>query len=184
VGTSIRHGCKSVTQLEIMPAAPETRQPDNPWPQWPKVLKVDYGQEESIAVFGRDPRTYEITAKRFVGDEDGHVKEVHTVLVNWCKDDKGRFIPQEVPAAKRWAGGACLLARAFWGRRIPCPRAFPWTGHKVQRQSGLRRLSNLREGVFAAAICAGGEPGRLGHQRRRGAARNAQVSEGTPFAVI
>ena len=65
VGTSIRHGCKSVTQIEMMPKAPDERAEDNPWPQWPKVCKTDYGQEEAIAVFGHDPRIYESTVKEF-----------------------------------------------------------------------------------------------------------------------
>jgi glutamate synthase (NADH) small subunit (EC 1.4.1.14) len=71
VGTSIRHGCRSVVQLEIMPKPPSCRQQDNPWPQWPKVLKIDYGQEEAIDLFGSDPRQYCVTAVKFTGDEQG-----------------------------------------------------------------------------------------------------------------
>lgn len=69
VGTSIRHGCKSVTQIEMMPKAPDTRAENNPWPEWPKVCKTDYGQQEAIAVFGHDPRIYESTVKEFVKDK-------------------------------------------------------------------------------------------------------------------
>lgn len=65
VGTCIRHGCKSITQLEMMPKAPDTRAESNPWPQWPLVCKTDYGQEEAIAVFGHDPRIYTTTVKEF-----------------------------------------------------------------------------------------------------------------------
>lgn len=79
VGTSIRHGCKSVTQIEMMPKAPDTRAENNPWPQWPKVCKTDYGQEEAIAVFGSDPRIYESTVKEFVKDKDGNLKAVKIV---------------------------------------------------------------------------------------------------------
>ena len=72
VGTSVRHGCKTVTQLEIMPRPPEERAPDNPWPEWPKVYKLDYGQEEAKEVFGSDPRNYLTATKKFLGDEPKH----------------------------------------------------------------------------------------------------------------
>src|SRR5207244_5446119 len=77
VGTAMRHGCKSLTQLEILPRPPDTRQPDNPWPEWPKVYKLDYGQEEAAARFGADPRAYLTTGERFVGDDRGNVEEFH-----------------------------------------------------------------------------------------------------------
>src|SRR5437660_2795111 len=75
VGTSMRHGCKSLVQFEILPMPPVSRAADNPWPQWPKVYKLDYGQEEAKALFGDDPRKYLITTKKFVGDENGKLKE-------------------------------------------------------------------------------------------------------------
>ena len=79
VGTSMRHRCKSLVQLEILPKPPLERAPDNPWPQWPKVYKLDYGQEEAAAIFGGDPRQYLVTAKKFAGDPNGCVKEIHIV---------------------------------------------------------------------------------------------------------
>ncbi len=116
VATSIRHGCRSVVQLEIMPEPPSERQPNNPWPEWPKVLKVDYGQEESIAVFGKDPRKYCITTKKFVGDEEGRLKEVHTVKIEWKKDETGRFVPVEIPGTEKvWPAQLVLLAMGFLG---------------------------------------------------------------------
>lgn len=116
VGTSIRHGCKSVVQFEIMPEPPKERQPNNPWPEWPKVLKVDYGQEEAIALYGKDPREYCITTKKFVSDDNGNVKEVHTVKVEWKKDDSGRFIPVEIPGTEKvWSADLVLLAMGFLG---------------------------------------------------------------------
>ena len=116
VGTSIRHGCRSVTQLEIMPVPPDGRLQDNPWPQWPKVLKVDYGQEEAIEIFGSDPRKYCITAKKFAGDSDGHVKEVHTIEVEWRKDASGRFVPVELPGTEKvYPAQLVLLAMGFLG---------------------------------------------------------------------
>lgn len=86
VGTAIRHGAKSVTQIEMMPKAPDTRAEDNPWPEWPKVCKTDYGQEEAAAVFGRDPRIYETTVKEFIKDKNGCLKAVRTVKLAWETD--------------------------------------------------------------------------------------------------
>lgn len=81
-GTSIRHGCASVTQIEMMPKPPAKRAENNPWPEWPKVLKTDYGQEEAIAKFGEDPRVYETTIKE-LKTEDGKLKGVVTVKVKF-----------------------------------------------------------------------------------------------------
>src|SRR3954468_22461604 len=91
VGTSMRHGCKSLVQLEILPQPPMDRAKDNPWPEWPKVYRLDYGQEEASAKFGADPRTYLTTAKKFVADDEGNVKAIHTVEIQWQKNDKGQF---------------------------------------------------------------------------------------------
>ncbi len=88
VGTSIRLGCKSVTQLEMMPKPPENRTDDNPWPQWPKTLKTDYGQEEAIDKFGNDPRIYETTVKEFVKDKDGKLSKLVCVKVKFTKNEK------------------------------------------------------------------------------------------------
>lgn len=116
VGTSMRHGCKNLIQLEIMDRPPDTRQADNPWPEWPKVYKLDYGQEEYKALHGHDPRSYLVTAKRFVGDENGNVKEIHLVKVEWAKDDKGRFFPREIPGSEEvHPAELVLLAMGFLG---------------------------------------------------------------------
>ena len=116
VGTSIRHGCKSINQIEIMPRPVETRAATNPWPEWPFVLKTDYGQEEAIALYGQDPRTYLTTAKKFVGDEQGNLKEVHTIEVAWQKNDKGQMVPLEQPGTEKvWPAQLVLLAMGFLG---------------------------------------------------------------------
>jgi len=116
VGTSMRHGCKSLMQLEILDRPPETRQPNNPWPEWPKVYNLDYGQEEYKAVYGHDPREYLQTAKRFIGDEDGNVKEIETVQVEWVKDENGRFSPREIPGTNQiHPAQLVLLAMGFLG---------------------------------------------------------------------
>ncbi|MCL5290110.1 MAG: glutamate synthase small subunit, partial [Firmicutes bacterium] len=116
VGTSLRHGCRGVNQLEIMPRLPLERTESNPWPEFPRVLKVDYGQEEAAALYGGDPRHYCITAKKFTGDGQGHVKEVHTINVEWVRDDQGRFGPREIPGTGRvWPARLVLLAMGFLG---------------------------------------------------------------------
>lgn len=116
VGTSMRHKCKTVTQLEIMPKPPEERAANNPWPQWPKVYRLDYGQEEAKAKFGEDPREYLVTCKKFVGDKDGNLKELVLVNIEWAKDDQGRFIPKEVEGTERTIPAQLvLLAMGFLG---------------------------------------------------------------------
>jgi glutamate synthase (NADPH/NADH) small chain len=116
VGTSMRHGCRSLSQFEILPKPPNERAADNPWPEWPKVYKLDYGQAEAKDRFGDDPRTYLINTKRFVGDENGHVKELHTVEIEWVRDASGRFTMQEVPGSEKiWPAQLVLLALGFLG---------------------------------------------------------------------
>jgi glutamate synthase (NADPH/NADH) small chain len=115
VGTSLRHGCRSLLQFEILPMPPEQREPDNPWPQWPKVYRLDYGQEEAQALYGRDPREYCITTKKFVGDEHGRVQELHTMRVEWSRDN-GRVIPKEIPGTEKvFPAQLVLLAMGFLG---------------------------------------------------------------------
>ena len=120
VGTALRHGCSSVSQLEIMPRFPDERAADNPWPEWPKIHKVDYGQEEAAAKFGNDPRVYLTTASRFEGDQDGFVKAVHTVEVVWERNGNGQFVPKPVPGTEQVRpAGLVLLAMGFLGPEQP-----------------------------------------------------------------
>jgi len=116
VATALRQGCRSVLQLEILPKPPETRAPNNPWPEWPRIFRVDYGQEEAAAVQGEDPRRYRTTVVRFLGDETGHVKGVRTVMVDWQKDAQGRFTPVPVPGTEQTLPAQLvLLAMGFLG---------------------------------------------------------------------
>lgn len=116
VGTSMRHACKSLTQLEILPKPPNERAANNPWPEWPKVYKMDYGQEEAAAVFGADPRQYLVTAKKFIDDGKGNVSGVEIVQVEWAKNEKGQFIPKDVPGTtKIIPAQLVLLAMGFLG---------------------------------------------------------------------
>ena len=126
VGTSIRHGAKSVTQIEMMPKAPDTRAEDNPWPEWPKVCKTDYGQEEAIEVFGSDPRIYESTVKEFVKDKNGNLKAVKIVKLSWEKDkETGRMSMKEVPGSERTLEAeVVLIAAGFLGSEKYVTEAF------------------------------------------------------------
>ena len=98
VGTSLRHGCTNIVQLEILPKPPDERPIDNPWPEWPKTYRLDYGQEEARDLMGRDPREYAILTKRFAGDDHGQVREVHTVRVQW-EHANGRSSFREIPGS-------------------------------------------------------------------------------------
>lgn len=117
VGTAIRQGAKSVMQLEMMPKPPACRAANNPWPEWPKVLKTDYGQEEAIAVFGNDPRVYQTTVKEFVKDKDGKLCKVKVVKLEPKKDEKtGRMNMAEVPGSEyEVPAELVLIAAGFLG---------------------------------------------------------------------
>ena len=116
VGTSMRHGCKTLTQFEIMPRPPDERAVDNPWPEWPNVYLLDYGQEEAKARFGRDPREYLIMTTKFVGDGEGHVAELHTLNCEWTSGDNGRPGPKPIEGTEKvWPADLVLLAMGFLG---------------------------------------------------------------------
>ncbi|MDE6676006.1 MAG: glutamate synthase subunit beta, partial [Acetatifactor sp.] len=126
VGTAIRHGAKSVTQIEMMPKAPDKRAQDNPWPEWPKVCKTDYGQEEAIALYGHDPRIYETTVKEFVKDKEGNLKAVKVVKLSWEKDpESGRMKMQEIPGSEQTLDAdIVLIAAGFLGSQDYVAEAF------------------------------------------------------------
>ena len=126
VGTSIRQGAKSVIQIEMMPKAPETRLSSNPWPEWPKVLKTDYGQEEAIEVFGNDPRIYETTIKEFVKDKEGSLTQVVCVKLKAKKEEKtGRLSMVEVPGSEFTIDADLVfIAAGFLGTEEYVAKAF------------------------------------------------------------
>lgn len=122
IATSLRQGAKSITSFEIMPVAPKSRAADNPWPQWPKVFRVDYGHEEVRMRFGRDPRKYSITTKDFVADEEGNVRGVNTIEVEWTQAANGAWSFKEVAGTEKfYAADLVLLAMGFLGpeRTVP-----------------------------------------------------------------
>src|ERR1700742_4098380 len=89
IGTSVRHGAKSVTNFELLPQPPDERANDNPWPQWPRIYRVDYGHTEVRQHDGKDPREYCIMSEEFVDDGSGKVKGINTVRVEWTKNPSG-----------------------------------------------------------------------------------------------
>jgi glutamate synthase (NADPH) small chain len=159
VGTSLRHGCISVTQLEIMAKPPLKRAANNPWPEWPKTYKMDYGQEEAAAKFGDDPRVYLTTATHFEGDANGNVKAVHVVDVEWKKDDKGNFGPQRIPGTEKiLPAELVLLAMGFLGPEQPLLDSLnlerdPRSNIKAEHEKYTTSLP----GVFAAGDCRRGQ---------------------------
>ncbi len=126
VGTSVRHGAKSVLQLEMMPKLPDERAENNPWPEWPRVCKTDYGQEEAIEVFGKDPRVYQTTVKEFIADKNGNVKNAVLVKLKPEKDEKtGRMIMKEVDGSEYKVNvDLVLIAAGFLGSESYVTKAF------------------------------------------------------------
>lgn len=159
VATSLRHGCRSLTQFEIMDRPPDERAPDNPWPQWPRVYKLDYGQEEAAAVFGADPRQYAILTREFLGDAQGNLTGVRTVEVAWASNGNGRPAPKEIPGTEKvWPAQLVLLAMGFLGPEQPLLEQF---GVERDGRSNVRadydRFHTSVEGVFAAGDARRGQ---------------------------
>src|SRR5215471_17591190 len=159
VGTALRHGCKSLVQIEILPRPPLDRTSDNPWPEWPKIYRLDYGQEEAAALFGADPRVYLTTVKKFYGDNEGRVKEILTVQIQWERNEKGQFVPKEIPGSERMLPAQLvLLAMGFLGPEQPLLDALkleqdPRTNVKAE----FEKYSTNIPGVFAAGDCRRGQ---------------------------
>ena len=159
VGTSIRHGALSVVQLEIMPRPPLQRTPDNPWPEWPKVYKMDYGQEEAAALQGADPRHYLVMSERFIGDENGNLTGVEIVDIEWGKDSSGRMAPIPKPESRRVLPAQLVtLAMGFLGPEQGILKELGVTTDprsNILAQHGAFK-TNV-EGIFAAGDCRRGQ---------------------------
>jgi glutamate synthase (NADPH/NADH) small chain len=166
VGTAIRQGAKTVTQLEILPRPPETRAEDNPWPQWPKVYKMDYGQEEAAALWGADPRRYLINTRRLIGHEtpageaagDGPVNAIETIEIEWVHTPGGRPEMCECPGTEQTLpADLVLIAMGFVGPDPSLPEAF---GCKVDHRGNIIHdddFMTTTPGVFAAGDCSRGQ---------------------------
>jgi len=159
VGTALRHGCRSLVLLEILPQPPLERAKDNPWPEWPKTYKMDYGQEEAAAKFGADPRVYLTTATQFEGDAHGQVKAVHTVQVEWTKNDKGQFIPKNVPGTEKvLPAQLVLLAMGFLGPDQALLNALSIERDaRTNAKAEFEKYTTNLPGVFAAGDCRRGQ---------------------------
>ena len=147
VGTCMRHGCKSITQLEMMPKAPDERTESNPWPQWPLVCKTDYGQEEAIAVFGHDPRIYTTTVKEFKKDRSGNLKSAILVSLESKVDEKTKrrvMVPVE-GTEKEVPCQLVLIAAGFLGSQSYVTDAF-----KVKVDGRTNVVT--KEGRFATSV--------------------------------
>ena len=158
IGTSMRHGCKSLVNFELLPKPPDQRGPDNPWPQWPLILRVDYGHEEVSAKFGQDPREYCVLSKEFLDDGSGRVAGIRTAEVHWSKDN-GKWQMKEVPGKEReWKADLVLLAMGFLGPEhylselltIECDER---SNYKAEHG----KYATSIPGVFAAGDCRRGQ---------------------------
>ena len=151
LGTSLRHGCKSLTNFEIMPELPKDRLENNPWPLFPRIYKVDYGHEESREVFGKDPREYSVSGKQFIRDKDGKLTGIKTVKVD--KDFK------EIPGTeKTWKADLILLAMGFLGPEHYLNNNLDL---ELDERSNFKAQHNIHKTshpkVFAAGDCRRGQ---------------------------
>ncbi len=158
IGTSARHGATSIINFELLPEPPNDRADNNPWPQWPKILRVDYGHQEAERLFGDDPRTYCLLSKGFIGDDDGNLTGIKTVNVEWTNVD-GQFKMTEVEGSeKTWEADLILLSMGFLG---PEQYAAEAAGIEVDERSNYKAsYGDFRtsvEGVFAAGDCRRGQ---------------------------
>ena len=159
VATALRHGCRSLVQFEILPQPPLERAPNNPWPQWPRVYKLDYGQEEAAAVFGRDPREYCIMTKRFIGNEQGQLQAIETVAIEWASGENGRQVLKQLPGTEKvWPAQLVLLAMGFLG---PEAELLEQLGVERDERANARaaygRFATSVEGIFAAGDARRGQ---------------------------
>jgi glutamate synthase (NADPH/NADH) small chain len=158
IGTSLRHECRSLVNFELLGKPPLDRADDNPWPQWPKILRTDYGHEEAATKFGSDPRTYSILTKRFLDDGNGNLAGLETVQIDWSKPgEKAPF--SEVPGSeKKWEAQLVLLAMGFLGPEAYLAQSL---GLEVDPRSNYKathgRFATSIKGVYAAGDCRRGQ---------------------------
>lgn len=158
VATSLRQGCQSVMQLEILPKPPQERQDDNPWPEWPKTFKVDYGQEEAAELQGEDPRRYAMMTKKFILGADGALEGVEVSKVEWVKKE-GRFIPQPVAGTEEVIpADMVMLAMGFIGPEEQLLEQLQVArDERSNVKAAFDRYTTNREKVFAAGDARRGQ---------------------------
>ncbi len=173
IGTSIRHGCKSVVNFELLAEPPAERAPNNPWPQWPRIMRVDYGHAEAQSKFGDDPRTYSILTKEFIGNDDGQLTGIKTVNIEWVNKD-GQMTFEEKPGTEKvWEADLILLAMGFLG---PEHYVVDQLDLELDQRSNYKadygQFSTSVPGLFAAGDCRRGQSLVVwGINEGRGAAR-------------
>ncbi len=159
IGTSMRHGCTHLVNFELLPEPPQTRAADNPWPQWPRIFRVDYGHAEVKAKFGRDPREFCVLSKEFLDDGRGNVAGIRTVRVDWVRNDNGRFDMHEIPGSEEtFEADLVLLAMGFLGPEEVVGKMLgldfdPRTNYHAE----YGKYSTNVQGVFAAGDCRRGQ---------------------------
>ena len=159
IGTSLRHGCKSVVNFELMPTPPEARAENNPWPAWPHIYRVDYGHQEAQKVQGEDPRTYCVLSKGFSGT-DGNISSVKTIEVEWHSDEEtGQWKMQEVVGSeKEWPADLALLAMGFLGPEHYVSDALNVEyDERSNYKADYGKYATNIEGVYAAGDCRRGQ---------------------------
>ena len=159
IGTAMRHGCRSLVNFELLPEPPQERAPDNPWPEWPKIFRVDYGHAEVAAKFGADPRVFSILSKEFLDDGNGRVSGIRAATVEWALDESGRFQMSEVPGSEQvFEADLVLLAMGFLG---PEDTLVQKLGLETDSRSNFKAaygdFATSAEGVFAAGDCRRGQ---------------------------
>ncbi|XP_046666504.1 glutamate synthase [NADH] [Homalodisca vitripennis] len=159
IATSLRQGAKSITTFEILPEPPVSRGRDNPWPQYPRVFKLDYGHEEVKLKFGKDPRQFSILSKEFLDDGNGNVSGIRTVMVKWTKDDTGRWIMDEVPNSEKvYKCDLVLLAMGFLGPERYIANDLDLTlDPRSNYETASSKYSTSVPKVFAAGDCRRGQ---------------------------
>ena len=159
VATALRHGCRSLVQFEIMPQPPDARADDNPWPQWPRVHKMDYGQAEAAAVFGNDPRAFCVQTTELLGDENGCLRSLRTADVAWRANGDGRPSPHALPGtAREWPAQVVILALGFLGPEGDLPRSLGVTlDGRANIAAPYGRFQTSASHVFAAGDARRGQ---------------------------
>lgn len=155
IATALRQNCKSVVQFDIYPKRPTERTPDNPWPQYPMVYKLDYGQEEAKAKFGNDPRLFATSALEFIGDEQGQLTAVKSVGMKTIINEKGEKIREPIPnTEKTIPAQLVLLAIGFEG---PERELFDQLNIDVKGLRNSRTFQTAVENVFVAGDARRGQ---------------------------
>ncbi|MBL4851901.1 MAG: glutamate synthase subunit beta [Gammaproteobacteria bacterium] len=159
IGTSLRHGCKSLINFELLPQPPEQRAEDNPWPLWPVIYRVDYGHAESAEKFGHDPRQYQVLSKEFIDDGKGNVAGIKTVQVEWSKADDGRWSMTEVAGSeKTWEADLVMLSMGFLGpeHAVSDKLAIEYDARSNYKAEYGKYLTST-PGIYAAGDCRRGQ---------------------------